>query len=394
MAVLAALVLPAVTGALVSAALGNEPRLDGTVAVVDLDGGPAAQAFREEALGDPRVTGALRARVVESAREAEALVERGEVDAGIVIPAGFTAGLAGGGPPARPTCRVCGRSAATSATSSGGSPAIRVLRDDGPSIEADLAQLVVDSFTRQARAVALGGGTAGDPSPAPALAVEAVAPGGRPLDAATHYGPSVGLFFVMVALGYAVDTQVTDRHLGVADRLAATTAPAGAVLAARALAALALGLLSLGVTAVTMQAVFGRSWGPPATVVALAVAAALAYAGVAAVMAAVIRTPGQAQGAGAAIAFLLALAGGSLAPPGAATLRLPFAGLLPSTAAIDGFALATTERAGVGGVLPVLVALAGTGAALLLLAPVLAPAAARPRRPRRTAARGPVGGSS
>ena len=52
MAVLAALVLPLVTAALVSAALGGELGVTSTVAVADLDGGPAGRAFRTEALGD------------------------------------------------------------------------------------------------------------------------------------------------------------------------------------------------------------------------------------------------------------------------------------------------------------------------------------------------------
>ena len=327
MAVLAALVLPLVTAALVSAALGGELGVTSTVAVADLDGGPAGRAFRTEALGDPRVAEALRVRRVESAAEVRDLVDRDEVDAGIVIPAGLTASIA-----------------------AGDVPAIDVVRGDGPSTGADLTALVADSYTRRARAVAAGAGE-GDEA---FLTVEPVARGGRALDAAAHYGPAVGLFFVMVALGYAVDAQVTDRRLGVADRLASTPAPASAVVAARVATALALGAVSLAVTALAMQVFFGAGWGPPATVAALVVATSFAYAGLAAVIAAVVRTPGQAQGVAAAVAFLLALASGSFTPPGAVALHLPLAGVLPSTVALDAFALATTERVGLGEVAPAL----------------------------------------
>ena len=110
-----------------------------------------------------------------------------------------------------------------------------------------------------------------------------------------------------------------------------------------------------------MQVLFGAGWGPPATVAALVLATSFAYAGLAAVIAAVVRTPGQAQGVAAAVAFLLALASGSFTPPGAAVLHLPLAGVLPSTVALDGFALATTERAGLGEVAPALVALVEVG---------------------------------
>ena len=223
---------------------------------------------------------------------------------------------------------------------------------------------MADSYTRRARAVAAGAGEGDGAS----LTVEPVAPGGRALDAAAHYGPAVGLFFVMVALGYAVDAQVTDRRLGVADRLASTPAPASAVVAARVATALALGAVSLAMTALAMQVLFGAGWGPPATVAALVLATSFAYAGLAAVIAAVVRTPGQAQGVAAAVAFLLALASGSFTPPGAAVLDLPLAGVLPSTVALDGFALATTERAGLGEVAPALVALVEVGIVGLLVA--------------------------
>ena len=358
MAVLAALVLPLATAALVSAALGGEARATGTVAVADLDGGAAGRAFRRDALGDPRVAEALRVRRVASAAEVRELVEGGEADAGIVIPAGLTASLA-----------------------AGEVPALDVVRGDGHSVGADLAALVVDSYARRARAVAAvaaagGGGAPGDA----ALTVEPVAPGGRALDAAAHYGPAVGLFFVVVALGYAVDVQVADRRLGVADRLASTSAPASAVLAARASTTLALGAASLSVTALAMGVLFGAGWGPPATVGALVVATSFAYAGLAAVLAAVVRTPGQAQGVAAAAAFVLALAGASFAPPGAGVSGLPLADLLPTTVALDGFALAATEGAGVADVAPALAALAGVGALGLVVAHALAAGAGRAPR--------------
>ena len=357
MAELAALVLPLAAAALVSAALGGEARATGTVAVADLDGGAAGRAFRRDALGDPRVAEALRVRPAASAAEVRRLVGRGEVDAGIVIPAGLTASL-----------------------TAGEVPDLDVVRGEGPSVGADLAALVAESYVRRARAaaaVAAGGGAHGAPGDA-GLTVEPVAPGGRALDAAAHYGPAVGLFFVVVALGYAVDVQVADRRLGVADRLASTPAPASAVLAARASAALALGVASLSVTALAMGVLFGAGWGPPATVGALVVATSFAYAGLAAVLAAVVRTPGQAQGVAAAAAFVLALAGASFAPPGAGVSGLPLADLLPSTVALDGFALAATEGAGVADVAPALATLAGVGALGLVAGPALAAGARRP----------------
>jgi ABC-2 type transport system permease protein len=353
-AVAAALVAPVAVASLVSLALGGEPTIDGTVAVVDLDRGPAATAFVEDALGEPRVTEVLAVREVDDRAEAARLVEDGSVAAAVVLPAGMTEGIAAG--TARP----------------------EVVRPDEPSIGADVAELVAEVFATRARATGAALAATGRPLPAaPGLEVAPVAPGGRALDAATHFGPAIGLFFVMLALGFAVDGHVADRRRGLVDRVAATPASPAAVAAGRALAALAIGCLSLAVTAVTMQLAFGRGWGPTTSVAALAVAVAVAFAGLAATVAAVVRTPGQAQGLTVALAFGMALASGSFTPPGTSTGRPPLAELLPTTMALDGFALTTTEAAGLGALAPMLGGLVAVGVAGFLATAALATRSAR-----------------
>ena len=353
-AVAAALVAPVAVASLVSLALGGEPTIDGTVAVVDLDRGPGATAFVEDALGEPRVAEVLTVREVAEPDEAARLVENGSVVAAVVLPAGMTEGIATGaaGP--------------------------EVVRRDEPSIGADVVELVVGVFGARSRATGAALEASGRALPeGPGLVVAPVAPGGRALDAATHFGPAVGLFFVMLALGFAVDGHVADRRRGLVDRVAASPASTAAVAAGRALAALAIGCLSLAVTALTMRLVFGRGWGPTTSVAALAVAVAVAFAGLAAVVAAVVRTPGQAQGLTVALAFGMALASGSFTPPGTSTGRPPLAELLPSTMALDGFALTTTEGAGLGALAPTLAGLVTVGVAGFLATAALAARSAR-----------------
>ena len=328
-AVAAALLAPVAVASLVSLALGGEPEVSGTVAVVDLDGGPAAAAFVDDALGEPRVAEVLTVRDVDTRVEAARLVEDGTVAAAVVLPDGLTEGIVRG------------------------SAAPEVLRADDPSISADLVELVAEVFRARARAEGEALAVSGRGLPtAPALTVAPTAPGGQALDAATHFGPAIGLFFVMLALSFAVDGQVADRRRGIVDRVAASPAPAAAVAAGRSLAALAVGCASLLVTAATMQLAFGRGWGPATSVTALAVAVAFACAGIAAVVAGVVRTPGQAQGLTVALAFGMALAGGTFTPPGSSAGRPPLAGLLPTTLALDGFGLTTTEGAGLGALGP------------------------------------------
>lgn len=353
-AVVAALVAPMAVASLVSLALGGEASIDGTVAVVDLDRGPAATAFVEDALGEARVAEMLAVRDVDTRAEAARLVEDESVAAAVVLPAGMTEGLATGA--ARP----------------------EVLRPVEPSIAAELVDLVVDVFETRARTTGAALEATGRPLPtSPGLVVAPVAPGGQALDAATHFGPAIGLFFVMLALGFAVDGHVADRRRGLVDRVAATPASATAVAAGRSLAALAIGCVSLVVTAATMQLAFGRSWGPAASVVAIAVAVAVAFAGLAALVAGLVRTPGQAQGLTVALAFGMALASGSFTPPGTATGRPPFAELLPTTMALDGFALTTTEGAGLGALAPTLGGLVAVGLAGFLATAALASRSAR-----------------
>lgn len=342
-ALVTALLLPVAVASLVSVALGRDPSLTADVAVVNLDGGVAGTAFVDDALGDPRVDDLVDVRRLATRAEASRLVDGGRVDAAIILPAGLTAGLAADGP-------------------SSEGPEIDVLRRDGASLGADLAEMVVDLFMVEARATAVALRSTGRPLPdEPRLAVEVAAPSGRALDAATHYGPAIGMFFVLAALGFVVDTYVADRRQGLVERLGATAAPRHAVLAGRSFVALAVGAASLAITATTMQLAFGRSWGPAMSVVALAGAVAFAFAGLAAIVAVVVRTPGQAQAVTVALAFAMALASGSFTPPGASSSRPPLAGALPATIALDAFALVTTERAGVAAIASPLAALVAIG---------------------------------
>jgi ABC-2 type transport system permease protein len=347
-AVVCALALPVVMAALVSVALGSDLSEYSTdLAVVDHDHGAASDAFSQRVLDDPVVRDVAGSRVVDSEAAARNLLDRGDVGAVIVLPEGLTARLAG--------------------TGDGDAARIRVLRADDDPIAGDLAALLVDQFEIRAGATTLaqraGNADAGKRWP---LAVDVTAPGGAGLDAATHYGPSLGLFFVLVTMGFTASRLVADRQRGVVERLAAGPSSPSAVLVGRAAAALAIGGLSLVTLAVAMWLLFGESWGPALPVLAVTAAVVVALAGVAAVLAALARTPAQAQSLSVGVAFVFALASGSLAPPGAA-LRPAFAALVPTTHALDAYATITTERGGIGSVAVPLAVLClfGLGAALL-----------------------------
>jgi ABC-type multidrug transport system permease subunit len=341
--VASSLVFPVAMAALVTFALGGEtPELRFTFAVVDQEHGPTADAFVDQAVGHPALAKVVDTRLVASRRAADRLLDDDEADAVVVLPEGLGARLAG-----RPDDRDVGIEVEASNPLAGG-----------------LATMVVDRFVIRARteavAVARTGRAPSGPWP---LQVGLTAPGGRRLDAARHYGPGIGMFFVLVGMGFAAQRFVADRRRGLADRIAATPASPVAVAFGRAVAALAVGALSLGTTAVTMQILFGRRWGPPLAVVVLATATVVALAGVAGVVAAVSRTPEQATVVGAGVAFVFALASGTFSPPGSIGARPAFADLVPTTHALDGFAVLATEQSGVTTVLGPIGVLCGFGVA-------------------------------
>jgi ABC-2 type transport system permease protein len=347
-AVATSLVLPLAMAALISLALGGDlSSFSTTFAVVDRDHGPAAASFVGDALGSAAVERVVHVQRVGTQNEARRMLRAGDADAILILPSGMSEAIAAG--------RASG---------------IELVRDDAKSVDGDLAALLVDQFGIRARAATL---TARDGRRTPTgpwpLEVRMTAPGGSQLDAPTHYGPALGMFFVLVTMGFVASSLVADRQRGVVERLASTPVPPSALLLGRAMAAVTVGGLSMAIVALSMRVLFGRSWGPPGPVVVVTVAVVLAIAGVAALISAVARTPAQAQSLSLAVAFAFALLSGSFAPPGAAARPL-LAGLSPTTHALDAYATLTTEHSGLAAIAPSLVALVGIAAAGALLAAV------------------------
>lgn len=343
-AVASALLLPIVMATLLTLALGNDAtRLAVRIVVVDGDGGPAGEAFTRDILGDPDVREVVEVvRMAGTEAEARRMVDEGEADAGIVIGEGLSAALASIGDPGR-------RSEL---------PGIDVLRSDDQPLAGDIAHLLVDQFESRSRATAVTlsrtGSAPAEPWP---LRVVLTAPDGVPLDGARHAGPSVGMFSVLMTVGFVAYRLLLDRQTGVVERLASAPIARSAVLLGRATAALVLGALSLGALVVTMQGVLGRSWGPPLPLMVVIGALLIAMAGIGALIGALARTPGEVQTFSLGLAFVFALASGQFgrgAPPA-------FADWLPTSHALDAFALLATESADLTMVLPQISALLAFG---------------------------------
>lgn len=341
LAIALALIAPALVAVVVSNALGSLADPDVQWLIVDGDRSAAATAFREVALDSERLRDLVSSEDVEL-DEARRRVDRGDVDAAIVLPDGMTQAVAEG--------RI---------------PDIEVLTPEAHSLGADLAVLVADEFAL--RSWALGPGDASADWP---IEVHVRSASGRSIDAAEHYGPAIGLFFVMLALGFAAQAQVRSRVSGIADRLRSTPASTGSVVIGHAVSGVVLGGATLVTTLAVMSMVYDASLGPLPLQAAVIAAVLLAYAGVGALLAAASRTPDQALMFAIAVPFLFILMSGGFAPPGS-TSRPRFAELVPPTHALDAFAEIGVNGAGLGSIAGSLLALVAigfvTGGAALLI---------------------------
>lgn len=247
--------------------------------------------------------------------------------------------------------------------STGGAVELRLLAAEDP-VAAGVAATIIDRY-RVGHAVATMAAEAGAPTPTGerALGVPVTAPAGASLDAAVHWGPSLAVFFVLLAMGHAAHRQVEDRHRDVVARLGAVPCGPAPIVIGRSLAATSIGAASLLTMAATTRVVFGRAWGPWPQLVIVAGATALAVAGIGAVIAAWSTTPGRAQSLTALAAFGLAIAGGGFSTLGSNGAPTGLAKWLPTSLSLDAFGTATTTARWGALVVPLMV-LAGTGVVL------------------------------
>jgi ABC-2 type transport system permease protein len=290
-------------------------------AVVDLDGGPIAQGLRAgplKGLADAQVATITTA---DSEATARAQVDAGDVDAAIVIPAGFSDAVQAGKP-------------------------AQLLVIGGPStLSTEIARSVLAGFGSEVTAVQVGvraalgaASSAPEPSLLARLAQEALAipapivvtegkTADRQATGATYYGASMAVLFVFFAAQFGVVGLLAERRTGTLARILASPVGPGAILFGKVLVSLVLAAVSMSVVVIATTLLLGASWGDPLAVVALVLAVSIAATGIATLVVGFARTEEQAGGAVAIVALTLAVLGGSFfplsqAPEGLAALSL------------------------------------------------------------------------
>ncbi|MFN8020332.1 MAG: ABC transporter permease [Acidimicrobiales bacterium] len=329
-----------------------------TIGVADTDDSPITRAFVDglvtadtggdaaDRADDPVTFERLDPGTSDAARRA---VDDGDLDAAIVLPAGFG-----------------------EAIGSGGSTGIDVVRDPAGQVSGAIAEAVAEQFASGLGARRLAAATAGTlgatvdagtlatfvDSVDTAIATEA--PGGRTVDAASFYGVAMSIMFLFFTVSFAARSIVAERQSGVLPRMLASSASPSAIVSGKVVAVSVLGLAGFATVWGVTSLVFGAPWGAPVAVVVTMCVTVLAIAGVATFVCGLARTEEQADGYTAVVAFLLALLGGNFVGPGQAPAALRhLASFTPNGQAIDAFTRIAVDGAAVGDVSRQLLLLVG-----------------------------------
>lgn len=368
-AIVIAVVAPLVVAALMSAAFRGVEDLHATIAVADEDHGAVA-ARLVAALASPGLSDVVTVRREPSAAAVRSAVRAGRAGAGVVVPAGFSASVAGPSP--------------------GALTVVTSVNDDAA---AQIARSVVGSFTAQLDADRLSLETAiaagAPPATRASLAAEVARlrlpvatlrreVDARRLKAISYFAPAMAIFFLLFVVSFTSRSFFVDRDQGMVDRILAAPVSRGELVAGKALAALAFGGVSIGVLMVVTATLFGADWGAPLAAALVALAMVLAVVALTALVIVLARTQRQAETIASIVVFGLAVLGGnfvllSVAPPLLRRLAL----LTPNGWALRAFTDLATTGGGVGTVALPLLAISGIALAVAALAAVLAPRVAR-----------------
>jgi ABC-2 type transport system permease protein len=336
---LQALVAPLIMSVLISFAFGSGIGFDVKVGVVTADRSALGRGFRDQLVG-LHEQGLEFVDYPDLARARKA-VDDGDVGAALVVPAGFQASLATSHPKSIDL----------------------VLDNDQSPVNGAVARAVAESFAARVNAGRLATFTLLGEGQAPP-SVDALATRDLPIsldqrssgDAvkpAATVGPGIGLLFLFLSVAIVSRTLFEERRQRVLDRIRAAPVSMAALLVGKAIGVVVLGIVTMGVLWGATSVLLGASWGDPVGVVALIVASSMAVAGVAAIIAGLVRTERSADLIAPAVAFVFGILGGSLVP----LSSLP-AGFLkvtlvtPNGWALRGFAELSAGRGGLADVLP------------------------------------------
>lgn len=318
-AIIQAIIAPVALALLISLAFGGTAAVDVTIGLVDLDQSSLSIQATDQLTASEQVA----VDRVDNVDEARALVDDEDLDAAIVIAAGFEETVA-----------------------EGSRPQLEVLTDPARPIGSDIAEAVAQGIAGRVDAARLAGAL-NPTKPLEAAQMAATIPQPVSLqqgpvdgsyDAGSYFAPSMAILFLFLTLGSGARSLLTERKEGTLTRLRSMPIPPRAIIAGKTLAVFVLGLVSfLTVYAVTAF-FFDANWGPPGAVIIVIVVTTGAVAALSVLVTSLARTDAQAEGYTSILTFGLALLGGNFVTPGAAPdLLQSLSRLTPNGWALNAF---------------------------------------------------------
>jgi len=328
---------------------------------------PAPDKFTAELQQNLHAVEGLKVVEVESDEAAVRGVERGDLQAAIILPAGYEQTLRSGADVriryvTRKNPNIQGITGVVNATVTRQSTLLRTAR---------FAQMRGAGTFDEALAIA---GQARTALP-PVKVVESVA--GEPLPLAglgqfDIYAQGMLVLFIFMTTLTGAANLVQTRRLGVARRMYSTPTPVRTMIAGEALGRFSIALIQGGFIIVGTWLIFGVDWGNPiGTALTIVVFAAVA-SGAAMLLGALVASEQQASGITWAVGLGLAALGGAMIP--LVQLKLlsdtvyNVAHVTPHAWALEAFQSLVADKGGIGDIAGFLLILAGYAAVLLLLA--------------------------
>ena len=275
------------------------------IGVADMDGGSRASSLVDELAATPGMT--VEIRRYDSPDALRDAASHGLVQAGIAIPAGYSAALDGGTAATLTVYRTAtqGSTAVSSAVDGAiASQGAQLRAARFAASDAGLTPAVAEARARQLAAA----------TPGIELAVEAV--NGTDTSVSgylTGARSQLILFMFLTSLTGAVEL-VTTRQLGIARRVFGTPTGMWTILGGEAGARIVFALLQGLFIVVASMVLFGVNWGDPVTTGAVVLVFSMVCGGAAMLVGSLAASPSQAGALAPALGMLLGLIGGTMVP--------------------------------------------------------------------------------
>jgi ABC-2 type transport system permease protein len=277
-----------------------------TYTVVDQDGGHLSQVLVDDVLGQLVQADVADLKMMDSEADAIAEVKADRASAVIVIPAGFSDAIQSGAPT---ELRLLGSEFTTSVEIARAALA-RFASDIGA---VQLMVVTTSALGGNVDAATIGQAQQAIAAPAP-ISVSDSSLERLQANLGTTYGAAMAIMFVFFATQYGALALLADKQVGTLSRLLAAPVSPAMIILGSSLAGLVLGLVSMTILAVATTYLVHASWGPPALVALLLVAAVIAAMGISMLVGTLARTVQQAGSLNAIVALSMAAIGGVFIP--------------------------------------------------------------------------------